>query len=318
MLGKHKKCVINTDLDGFLCGLLLHHFLDWEVVGFCNSRDTVWIDQDKVKSFKDVVFIDMFVAHEHIQCIDQHIVSCDLKHNALLKANLNKLNPNIMRDRVFLGETYYKKFPFATFHFLVGLLEQQGINIKEHTNLKDTIPKSNIRLIDLMLRADDTLNTTVRAYRENALDWWTWLGDGELTKTFLTYCNLIECGKLPYNIPRTKRRIGGYFRNHYGCDTEDCGYRSAKAFGGVTLNPKSIRYLQDLAKLCGWNIFSLADRYTLYTGDRLVTDCYSYDFADLSLQSTHSNQKVFSYAFISSYGKSNSLSFTGNMRMGIQ
>ena len=318
MLSRNKKCVINTDLDGFLSGLLLHHFLDWEIVGFCNSRDTMWLDQSKVSDLRDVVFVDMYVAHKDIQCIDQHIVACDFEHNKILKENKNKINPNIMRDRVFFGDTYYRKFPFGTFHFLVSMLEKQSVDLKKQTYLKNKLQtkKTNtqIRLIDLMLRADDTLNTTVRAYRNNALDWWEWLGDGELTQTFVTYCNAIESGKIPYNIPLMKREIGSYLRKTYGCDTDDGGYRSARAFGEQQIRRKARKYLLDLASLCGWRMFPIADNYTLYIGDRSVVGFTVKDFANFAEMSVYKEQGVFSYAFISSYDNGENFSFTGNMR----
>lgn len=319
MLNRNEKCVINTDLDGFLCGLLLHHFLDWEIVGFCNSRDTLWLDQSRVSSLKEVVFVDMFVAHKDIRCIDQHIVSCDLKHNALLKENKNKINPNIQRDRVFFGGTYYTKFPFGTFHFLVSMLEKQDINVKKHTYLKNKVEikekgNKSIRFVDLLLRADDTLNTTVNAYKENAKEWWSWLGDGELTQTFVKYCKAIESGEIPYNIPMMKREIGRLFRLTYGCDTEDGGYRTARAFGEEKIRRKAKKYLRDLASLSGWKMFPIADQYTIYIGDKSVEKLEIKDFDNFSKNSVYMSETVFSYAFISSYTAEDNFSFTGNMR----
>lgn len=165
-----------------------------------------------------------------------------------------------------------------------------------------------------MLRADDTLNTTVRAYRNNALDWWGWLGDGELTQTFVTYCNAIESGKIPYNIPLMKREIGTYLRKTYGCDTDDGGYRSARAFGEEQIRRKAKKYLLDLASLCGWKMFPIAEKYTLYIGDRSVVDFTIKDFANFTEMSVYKDQGVFSYAFISSYDNGENFSFTGNMR----
>ena len=30
---KNRKCIVNTDLDGILSGILLKNFLNWEIVG---------------------------------------------------------------------------------------------------------------------------------------------------------------------------------------------------------------------------------------------------------------------------------------------
>ena len=40
LIGKHtwlknkNKVIISPDVDGFLCGLLVSYYLDWEIVGF--------------------------------------------------------------------------------------------------------------------------------------------------------------------------------------------------------------------------------------------------------------------------------------------
>ena len=323
LTNRNVKCVINTDLDGFLSGLLLHHFLDWEIVGFCNSRDTMWLDQSKVTDLREIVFVDMFVSHSEIKSIDQHIVATDYEHCQSLSQNKNKLNPNIIRNRVFFGSSYYRKYPFGTFHFLVSELERQGIDVKGSTYLKEkqekTKTSNKLRMIDLMLRVDDTLNTTVRAYKDNASDWWSWLlgnsgGSGDLTQTFITYCKAIESGEIPYNVPMMKREIGDYLRKAYGCDTDDGGYRSARAFGEEQIRVKAKRYLRDLAKWCGWREIVLAERYTLYIGDRCVDELKVKDFGVFSEKSVYKGEQVFSYAFISAYENDNNFSYTGNMR----
>ena len=321
MLNRNEKCVINTDLDGFLCGLLLHHFLDWEIVGFCNSRDTMWLDQSKVSSLKEVVFVDMYVAHKDLRCVDQHIVSCNEKHSELLKKNPNKTNPNIERGRSFSNGTYYTKFPFGTFHYLVSALERQGVPVKKQTCLKKKLKQNSkiktnytIRTVDLMLRADDTLNTTVKAYPQNASDWWGWLGDGELTETFVKYCSAIKEGEIPYHIVGMKRAIADHCKKNYGCDTEDGGYRSARSFGEEQIKRGVVKYLRDLSELCGWKMFPLASSYTLYIGDRSVVDFKTEDFENFIENSVYRGEIVFSYAFISSFGGESSFSFTGNMR----
>ncbi len=61
LLNETKKIIINSDIDGVLSGLILTNFLNCEIVGFSNSDDTVWIDESKVNSIYDAVYIDMFV-----------------------------------------------------------------------------------------------------------------------------------------------------------------------------------------------------------------------------------------------------------------
>ena len=40
---KNKNIVINTDIDGFLCGMILQKYYGCRVVGFSDSRDKVWL-----------------------------------------------------------------------------------------------------------------------------------------------------------------------------------------------------------------------------------------------------------------------------------
>ena len=53
LLRDHKKCIINTDIDGILTGLLLQHHLNWEVVGFCDSKDTICITPGLIEKIED-------------------------------------------------------------------------------------------------------------------------------------------------------------------------------------------------------------------------------------------------------------------------
>lgn len=313
LLTKNQKCIVNTDLDGFLSALLLTHYLNWEVVGFCNSRDTMWVDQSKVKSLQEVVFVDMFVANPLLKSIDQHIVSVNQTHLDQQKDIFYRLNPNIMRGKTFFGSTYYEKYPFGTFHFLVSRLEGLGFNVKKDLPLSKKII-GNLRLIDVLLRADDTLNTTCYAYPRNANNWWTWLGDGECTLSFVKYCNAIKKREIPYNMYQVKNTLSSHFRKAYGCDTNDGGFRSARSFAEVSLKRKAKKYLKDLATWCNLSPITLSENYSLYIGDRYVDNFSLSDFDSFSKNSVYKGKEVFSYAFISAYGNEGNFSYTTNMR----
>ena len=79
-LKTNPKIVVNTDIDGIFSALMLHHYLNCEIAGFCNSVETVWIDQNRIDSIFDAVYIDMFVPRNKVICIDQHIVAVDEEH----------------------------------------------------------------------------------------------------------------------------------------------------------------------------------------------------------------------------------------------
>ena len=99
LLTDNQKCIVNTDIDGILTGLLLQHHLNWEVVGFCDSKDTIWITPGLIEKIEDVIFLDIYVAHPSLKCIDQHIVAKDSNHGLHLAKNPNKQNPNLERLR---------------------------------------------------------------------------------------------------------------------------------------------------------------------------------------------------------------------------
>ena len=39
----NKNIVINSDIDGFLCGMVLQKYYGCRIVGFSDSRDKVWL-----------------------------------------------------------------------------------------------------------------------------------------------------------------------------------------------------------------------------------------------------------------------------------
>jgi len=54
---KNKNIVINSDIDGFLCGMILQKYFGCRVVGFSDSRDTVWLAPE-VSDIDAPVYID--------------------------------------------------------------------------------------------------------------------------------------------------------------------------------------------------------------------------------------------------------------------
>ena len=57
---KKRDIVINSDIDGFLCGMILQKYFGCRVVGFSNSRDTVWLVPE-VPDIDAPVYIDLYV-----------------------------------------------------------------------------------------------------------------------------------------------------------------------------------------------------------------------------------------------------------------
>lgn len=307
ILKRNQQCVINTDLDGFLCGMLLQHFLDWEVVGFCNSRDSFWFAEG-IK-IKNVVFVDIFMASSQLKCLDQHIVSVDQEHNEMLKQNPNKLNPNILRDRTFLGSNYHRKFPFGTVHFLISELEKMGFDVKGALPLKKTV-FGMVRVIDIFLRADDALYSTAVKYRENTQDWWAWLGSGACTVAFKGYCSLLEANTDQRRILLIKRNIQNYFSVKINTNTADGGYKDPNAFGYEEISMGVVRYFEQLAQWLEIRPIQIPSRLNYINERREVDDFYSHDSDLLKRRGSFKNKRILSYAFISSANSDGNFSYT--------
>lgn len=58
LFAENKNIVINTDIDGFLCGMILQKYYGCKVVGFSNSRETIWI-KDGIDDMNKPIYIDI-------------------------------------------------------------------------------------------------------------------------------------------------------------------------------------------------------------------------------------------------------------------
>lgn len=185
-----KKCIINTDLDGLISGMILQKFLNWKIVGFshCSGKpnDELWLF-DSSKDLTDCVFVDLPVCVEEITVIDQHFVLFDQLSIERYNKPKNKLNPNVMRERLFKNDSgyneYTKKYPFGTAHFILAVLENLKIITSDFSfNFEKKL--GSFDLADLMLRADRVIGNTLQ-YTTNCIDWADWLMDfgGTNTKT---------------------------------------------------------------------------------------------------------------------------------------
>ncbi len=309
---KNQKCIINTDLDGIFSGLILHNFLNWEIVGFCDSAESIWIDKNRCNNLSDCIFIDMFVFPEEIKCIDQHIISVDEEHNNLLTQSKNKLNPNLINKRNFLpNQSYYKKYPFGTVHFIIAWLEKNGILVEMDLFNNVSI---GISLIDLLLRADDTLNTsTYSNYTDNAKEWWQWLenfsNEGNMILTLRNYIENIKNEKTKSKIVIQKELIADLLKSKpFYCDSPDGGYKGAKSLGSKFLKPNVKDYINFIAEKAGINCFNLNFSFSQIKGIAKRVE-----LTDKQLQQIKEGElykDLFSYAFVRSSVKSDSFSFT--------
>ena len=311
-ISRNQKCIINTDLDGVFSGLLLHNYLNWEVVGFCDSAETIWIDKTKCNNIKDCVFVDMYLLNEDIKCIDQHIISVDDEHNKILSENDNKLNPNLLNKRNFLpNQSYYNKYPFGTAHFIIAWLEQNGVelNINLHNKVNE-----NISVIDLLLRADDAFQTSCYSrYTDNANDWWKWLvsfsDDGKTSVLLSDYINKSKQYKTESQVADIKTSISKLLKSSpYFCNSPDGGYKNESYLGTDNLKDNVKEYISFIAEKSGLECFSLDFDFRLIKGIAKRTSLTKNQLE--RFKKTKLDDKILTYAFVRSSNRDDNFSYT--------
>lgn len=182
IFAQNKDIVINSDIDGFLCGMILQKYYACRIVGFSNSRETIWLIPE-IEDINKPIYIDLYVANPAVTCIDQHIIAYDKDHHNEICSYGTKINPNLDRKRTFVGDMesdYYHKYPFGTVHYLIAMMAREGIQVdlpdlnKEYQTDVPGISgiKHKTCAGHIILRADDALYSTLSQYRANALDWW--------------------------------------------------------------------------------------------------------------------------------------------------
>lgn len=159
VISRDRQCIISPDSDGFLCGLLVTNFLNWEVVGFYDGK--VLISKNGVNT-SDCVFLDVEINRRDIGSIGNHLVEFD-RNLIISNHNFDKcIQPNILRG--FDGKnTFQRKYPFGTIHLLLGILQENQII--------DNLPST---AISPLLFADGVGNNLF-GYPENCLDWINYL-----------------------------------------------------------------------------------------------------------------------------------------------
>lgn len=312
LISPKQKCIINTDLDGLFSGLLLHNFLSWEIVGFCDSKESIWVDRNRVNKISDCIFIDIFVFPENLKCIDQHIVAVDSWHHKALAGNTNKLNPNLLNERTFLpDDSYYKKYPFGTAHFIIAWLERNGIVIE--LNFSKRINK-DILSIDLLLRADDAFKTsTFSNYTENADEWWEWLKDyskgGIAINALDDYNKNFREGKSREEMKNIKYAIAKLLQSKpFYCDSPDGGFKEGSSLGDGFLKKNVKEYFSFIADSVGLKCFRLDFSFTQLKGKAARAKLNEKQLQQL--KEGVSEKNLFSYAFVRSSKRNDNFSFT--------
>ncbi len=158
---KNINCIISPDSDGFMCALLMSHYLDWNIKGFYDGK--VMLYSSDVKP-RDCVFLDMEIFNKNIRSVGQH---CIIPYNKIytelsLDGFDSCLSPGCLRGYDAHDGNFRLKFPLATIHFLISVLHRR-------------FPiKINKTAISSLLFVDGCFNV-IFSYPENCLNWFKYL-----------------------------------------------------------------------------------------------------------------------------------------------
>lgn len=100
LTAREQNAILSPDVDGILCGLLMSHYFNWNIVGFYSGKSLV-VKQEV--NPKDCIFLDMDIFRKDIRS-----------------------RPNTIK-KVYVPRELKKKYPFGTIHFLLCILGSAGI-----------------------------------------------------------------------------------------------------------------------------------------------------------------------------------------------
>lgn len=288
---KNKNIIINTDIDGFLCGMILQKYYGCKVVGFSNSRETIWVSPE-IDDIYQPIYIDLYVNRPDVVCIEQHIIAFDKEHHNKILDYATKINPNLERERTFCGDMqsdYYHKYPFGTVHYLIALMGREGINVElPDLNREYTYRDRKCSVGHIILRADDALYSTLSPYRSNALDWWKWLGKSNSTaiaqlKQFVDSCQIEKASAY-------KKSVGDFFKV-LECDGADGAFSKVTNPDGDILE-KVVVYNKMIGAMMNIEL-EIPSHYNIHKGEYKVSFCRP----DTNMDILHTPE-LYSYAFI--------------------
>ena len=189
LLKKKLPMIISSNYDGLICASFLHHYLDWNLVGYYN-HESLWISEQAINQKKDIIWVDLNILPKQGKAIGGHIVSVD---GFIPKGFETSCNPNILNR--LTSYNFNSKFPFSTLIFLLWLYQ---VNIAKNDFSK------------LLILNSDAAWLKWQNYNNNCKKWvsklpnfnWKELFNKVNTKTFdkqidqLLYPELLSIGSL--------------------------------------------------------------------------------------------------------------------------
>ncbi|MBQ7765965.1 MAG: hypothetical protein IJ397_03870 [Lachnospiraceae bacterium] len=307
-----KNIVINTDIDGFLSGMILQKYYGCKVVGFSDSDEYIWLSPE-IKSIDEPVYIDIFINKPEVYSIDQHIIAYDATYIENFLSWGTKMNPNLDIVKTTYKKDYTHKFPFGTVHYLIALMKQDGIDV-EFNDLatahsvkgKDGV-EYHICPGQVILRADDALHTTLAAYKVNASKWWEKLKafDSETIDSLCEYMDN-ECSE--EKSKEYKAAIGKFFLKGLECDgrvaiKSDGSFRNITKSDNRTLQPRIFHYSKVIGEIVGMEM-DLPKEVKTYKGTSAQVNW-----------SKEKQKEAVTFAFIYGPGRANGFSYTKDFKL---
>jgi hypothetical protein len=124
---KNQHAILSPDCDGFLCGLFMSKYFNWNVAGYYDGKVLI-VKNGLVAS--DCIFIDMEIFRKHIRSLGHHMVLFNKKRLPPRWDNYhNCIQPNNIRNYDGYND-FHLKYPFGSIHLLLAIAgEKQKIDI---------------------------------------------------------------------------------------------------------------------------------------------------------------------------------------------
>jgi hypothetical protein len=171
--------VSSLDLDGIVSAMLMHSLRGWELVGFYDAQ-YLWIKVGVDYSRGKVVFLDHDIYHPQIPSVGHHILQW--QKGTQLPGHEKSLNPNLLRG--ITAQEFGRKYPFATFHFLLACMSAW------HPEWSQTLLCLPRKFLPVLLNVDSSMQNAF-TYLRNAMEWLAWLGGSEEDSPLYPFCRLL-------------------------------------------------------------------------------------------------------------------------------
>lgn len=195
------------------------------------------------------------------------------------------------------------------------MLEKEGVRVDspELTNVVDHT--YDIRLGDLLLRADDAMKTTLKSnYMKNARDWWTWLIDESNNADSIKRMEkFLYDDTLPEKVDKIKANTKSYLNSNFKSRTSDGGFNHITDENDNLL-PNIKKYIDQIGSLMNMPI-DYTTHYVPHKGEYKLSYWSPQWEKEFVENGTINGENVFSYAFIySPDGRYRNFSYTINMK----